>query len=145
MTSGGPDFGSLQWRLVTLPIKEGGLGVFSAADISKFSFLASRIQSNGLQNHILRKRPCGMGKLFDMAIERWMGVCPLFDVTRLVCENAAPQKTMKTLAGVFFTNLSGMLLQDPSLLPRQSAVLQCIRSPHAQDFLKVVPIQGLGQ
>ncbi|KAL8265286.1 hypothetical protein R6Q59_023416, partial [Mikania micrantha] len=32
-----------------------------------------------------------------------------------------------------------------NLSPRQKAVSKCLRAPHAQDFLRVVPVDGLGQ
>ncbi|GKE52410.1 hypothetical protein Tco_1487566 [Tanacetum coccineum] len=35
VTASGPGFGDWQWRLATLPIKLGGLGILSAGDISK--------------------------------------------------------------------------------------------------------------
>ncbi|KAJ0453014.1 putative exostosin [Helianthus annuus] len=31
------------------------------------------------------------------------------------------------------------------LSSRQKAVLECLKGPHAQDFLTVIPIEGLGQ
>ncbi|XP_022007936.1 uncharacterized protein LOC110907233 [Helianthus annuus] len=49
----GAFFGDLQWRLASFPIKEGGLGLLSAGDVSSFAFVASRVQSLELQDHIL--------------------------------------------------------------------------------------------
>ena len=51
----GPGFGDWQWRLATLPIKLGGLGILSAGDIIQYAFLASRMQTSGLQEKILAK------------------------------------------------------------------------------------------
>ncbi|PWA50977.1 hypothetical protein CTI12_AA467910 [Artemisia annua] len=42
---GGPYFGDFQWRLASLPIRSGGLGLSSAEDLSAYAFVASR--SNG--------------------------------------------------------------------------------------------------
>ncbi|KAF5801739.1 hypothetical protein HanXRQr2_Chr06g0251561 [Helianthus annuus] len=81
---GGPFFGDLQWRLVSLPIRFGGLGLYSAVEASSYAFVASRAQSWVLQDHILRDS----------------GIC---------------------------------------------AVFECLRAPHAQDFLLAIPIDGLGQ
>ncbi|GKB89853.1 hypothetical protein Tco_0962125 [Tanacetum coccineum] len=43
VTALGPEFGDWQWRLATLPIKLGGLGILSARDIIHYAFLASRL------------------------------------------------------------------------------------------------------
>ncbi|XP_022031302.1 uncharacterized protein LOC110932259 [Helianthus annuus] len=51
---GGPFFGDLQWRLASLPIRFGGLGLYSAVEASSYAFVASRAQSWVLQDHILR-------------------------------------------------------------------------------------------
>ncbi|PWA75874.1 reverse transcriptase domain-containing protein [Artemisia annua] len=42
---GGPFFGDLQWRLSSLPIRLGGLGLYSAKVVSSYAFVASRAQS----------------------------------------------------------------------------------------------------
>lgn len=55
VTASGPGFGDWQWRLATLPIKLGGLGILSAGDIIQYTFLASRMQTNDLQDKILTK------------------------------------------------------------------------------------------
>ncbi|GKF57528.1 hypothetical protein Tco_0171065, partial [Tanacetum coccineum] len=50
---GGPFFG-LQWRLASLPIGLGGLGLYSEKKASSYAFVASRAQYWVLQDHILR-------------------------------------------------------------------------------------------
>ncbi|KAI3822707.1 hypothetical protein L1987_10303 [Smallanthus sonchifolius] len=50
----GPFFGELQWRIATLPMRLGGLGLLSARDVAAYAFVASRSQSWELQDHILR-------------------------------------------------------------------------------------------
>ncbi|PWA97148.1 No apical meristem (NAM) protein [Artemisia annua] len=51
---GGAFFGDLQWRVATLPLRLGGLGLSSARDVATYAFVASRSESWGLQDHILR-------------------------------------------------------------------------------------------
>jgi hypothetical protein len=51
---GGPFFGDLQWRIASLPIKVGGLGLDSAVEATSYAFVAFRVQSWVLQDHILR-------------------------------------------------------------------------------------------
>ena len=51
---GGPFFGDLQWRLASLPIRFGELGLYSALEASSYAFVTCRVQSWVLQDHILR-------------------------------------------------------------------------------------------
>lgn len=53
VTASGPGFGDLQWRLATLPIKMGGLGIYAARDVINYAFLTSRLQTSLLQAKIL--------------------------------------------------------------------------------------------
>ncbi|KAL6533604.1 hypothetical protein OROHE_013437 [Orobanche hederae] len=70
MVCGGPFFGDLQWRLSTLPIRYGGLGLYTAKETSYYAFLASRVQSWGLQDHILMDAGVeGMDENFHKALE----------------------------------------------------------------------------
>lgn len=55
VTSEGPRFGDLQWRLTTLHIRSGGLVVYDAGAARMFAFVASRVKSIELENHILRE------------------------------------------------------------------------------------------
>ncbi|GJW55637.1 hypothetical protein Tco_0099722 [Tanacetum coccineum] len=113
---GGPFFGDFQWRLASLPIRFGGLGLCSAEDVSTYAFVASRAQSWSLQDHILKG--CGIDGAdsdYGYALDR----------VRI--------EIVKSL-GVSF-----------DLSPRQKAVVECLRAPRAQNFLTVIPIEGLGQ
>nr|GEZ33993.1 RNA-directed DNA polymerase, eukaryota [Tanacetum cinerariifolium] len=47
-------FGDWQWRLATSSFAFGGLDVYSASDVFNYAFLASRLQSAGLQTKLLR-------------------------------------------------------------------------------------------
>ncbi|GJW02417.1 hypothetical protein Tco_1561273, partial [Tanacetum coccineum] len=85
----GSFFGDFQWRLASLPIRFGGLGLCSAEDVSTYAFVASRAQSF---SEIVKS----LGVSFDLS-------------------------------------------------PRQKAVVECLRAPRAQNFLTVIPIEGLGQ
>ncbi|KAL8159521.1 hypothetical protein V2J09_001058 [Rumex salicifolius] len=44
------------WRLSTRPIRYGGLGLYSASEESQYAFIASRLQSWDLQDHVYRRR-----------------------------------------------------------------------------------------
>ncbi|GJW26690.1 putative reverse transcriptase domain-containing protein [Tanacetum coccineum] len=52
VTASGPGFGDWQWRLSTLPIYLGGLGILLAGDIIQYAFLASRLRTSNLQANI---------------------------------------------------------------------------------------------
>ena len=48
ITASGPGFGDWQWKLATLPIKTGGLGIYAAGDVINYAFLASCLQTYSL-------------------------------------------------------------------------------------------------
>ncbi|KAJ0900450.1 putative RNA-directed DNA polymerase [Helianthus annuus] len=129
---GGAFFGDLQWRLASLPIKEGGLGLLSAGDVSSFAFVASRVQSLELQDHILRA--CCMGDLdsdFRAALDGLQAVLPDVDLGGFANKDTAPREPQTILASAFY----GKTVKE----------INGVFGPHAQDFLTVIPIEGLGQ
>ncbi|GJX73909.1 putative reverse transcriptase domain-containing protein [Tanacetum coccineum] len=66
VTASGPGFGDWQWRLATLPFAFWGLGVYSASDVLNYAFLASRLQSAGLQTKLLwHAGIVASGRIFD--------------------------------------------------------------------------------
>ncbi|MCI07652.1 hypothetical protein A2U01_0028721, partial [Trifolium medium] len=66
----GPFFGDLQWRLASLPIKVGELGLYYAVEAALDAFVASRSQSWVLEYHILRDSGVyGMDSDFDSALD----------------------------------------------------------------------------
>ena len=52
---------------------------------------------------------------------------------------------MKKLAGAYFSVVEKSLASSHMLTPRQVAILCSTREPHAQNFLLIIPIEGLGQ
>ncbi|GJS54136.1 putative reverse transcriptase domain-containing protein [Tanacetum coccineum] len=144
VTASGPGFGDWQWRLATLPIKLGGLGILSAGDIIQYAFLASRLQSSTLQTKILMKTDIeSQGSSFKHALDVFNTICNL-DVLSVTTCTSAPHM-MKTLAKCYFGVIEKDLASKYTLSPRQVSILNCIRAPHAQDFLFTIPIDGLGQ
>ncbi|KAM0009212.1 hypothetical protein Hdeb2414_s0095g00791841 [Helianthus debilis subsp. tardiflorus] len=96
---GGPFFGDLQWRIVTLPMRLGGLGLLSARDVAAYAFMASRSQSWELQDHILRNS--GVANTdpdYAIALERLHESLPDFDLGGFSNKDTAPKKPQKTLA-----------------------------------------------
>ncbi|KAM0014804.1 putative exostosin [Helianthus debilis subsp. tardiflorus] len=117
---GGPFFGDLQWRLASLPIRFGGLGLYSVVEASSYDFVASRAQSWVLQDHILR----------DGGFTN---------------KDTPPPKAQHALASALFSKIVHEIEVQFDLTVRQKAVFECLRAPHAQDFLLAIPIDGLGQ
>ena len=88
---GGPFFGDFQWRLVSLPIRFGGLGLYSAIEASSYAFVASRAQSWTLQDHILRDSDiCGMDTDYSCALDRLRDTIPDFDCSGFTNKDTAP-------------------------------------------------------
>ncbi|KAJ0843610.1 putative exostosin [Helianthus annuus] len=143
---GGAFFGDLQWRLASLPTRFGGLGICSAEDASSYAFVASRAQSWVLQDHILRE--CG-GELLDSdykgALDNLHSSLPDLDLGGFYIKDTAPIKAQKILANALYGEIVKTVEEKFAFSPRQRAVFECLRAPHAQDFLSVVPIEGLGQ
>ncbi|KAJ0878423.1 putative reverse transcriptase domain, exostosin [Helianthus annuus] len=143
---GGAFFGDLQWRLASLPTRFGGLGICTAEDASSYAFVASRAQSWGLQDHILRE--CG-GDVLDSdyrsALDLLHSSLPDLDIGGFYIKDTAPPKSQKILANALYGEIVKRFEEKFVLSPRQRAVFECLRAPHAQDFLSVAPIEGLGQ
>ncbi|KAL5727948.1 hypothetical protein ACHQM5_001085 [Ranunculus cassubicifolius] len=143
-TAAGPGFGSWQWRLATLPIRLGGLGVYNAADALAYAYLVSRLQTKELQEHMLSKSGLSsLGSSFSDAWDRFHTLCPT-DIPVTSIENVAPQ-FMHQLAASYFDGVAKNVNKEFDLSPRQMAVWQCSQAPRASDWLFTIPIDGLGQ
>lgn len=143
---GGPFFGDFQWRLASLPIRFGGLGLCSAEDVSSYAFVASRAQSWCLQDHILQG--CGIDGAdsdYGYALDRVRMSLPEFDLSGFSNKDTVPPKAQNVLACALFSEIVKSLGVSFDLSPRQKAVVECLRAPRAQNFLTVIPIEGLGQ
>ncbi|GJW65974.1 hypothetical protein Tco_0117858 [Tanacetum coccineum] len=142
----GPFFGDLQWRLASLPIHLGGLGLYSAKVASSYAFVASRAQSWVLQDHILRDSDiCGMDDDYVSALACLRGKIPRFDFSCFTNKDTAPSKAQQTLASALFSEMVKDMKAHFDMTVRHKAVFECLRAPHAQDFLLAIPIDGLGQ
>ncbi|GKA98412.1 hypothetical protein Tco_0826349, partial [Tanacetum coccineum] len=144
VTASGPGFGDWQWRIATLPLTFGGLGIYSACDVLNYAFIASRLQSATLQTKLLRDVGIvAPGSTFDDALCVFNNVMEI-DFLSNLSEVAAP-KLMKKMADIYFTRVTKDAESSYSLSPRQMALWQSQREDHTSDWLRVVPISGLGQ
>ncbi|GKA71076.1 hypothetical protein Tco_0777215 [Tanacetum coccineum] len=128
----------------TLPFAFGGFGVYCAGDVLNYAFLASRLQSAGLQTKLLQHTGIiSPGPIFDDALS----VFNISMKTDLLCnpsEIAAP-KVMKKMADIYFTRVTKNADSTFSLSPRQMALWTSQMEDHTSDWLRTVPISGLGQ
>ncbi|KAL8234283.1 hypothetical protein R6Q59_020383 [Mikania micrantha] len=103
-------------------------------------------QSWSLQDHILRD--CcvdGLDSDYGFGMDRLRMSLPDFDISGFTNKDTAPLKAQHVLTSALFSGIIHNLGVKFNLSPRQKAVLECLRAPHAQDLLRVVPIDGLGQ
>ncbi|KAL8258895.1 hypothetical protein R6Q59_026848 [Mikania micrantha] len=143
---GGPFFGDFQWTLASLPICFGALGLYSTEDVSTYAFVALRAQSWKLQDHILRNCSVdGLDPNFGCALDCLHNSIPDLDLGGFTDKDTAPPKAQNVLASALYSKTVQSLGEKFSLSTRQKAVLECLQTPHAQDFLTVIPIEGLGQ
>ncbi|GKD40247.1 hypothetical protein Tco_1260454, partial [Tanacetum coccineum] len=144
VTASGPGFGDWQWRIATLPLTFGGLGIYSAGDVLNYAFIASRLQSATLQTKLLRDVGIvAPGSTFDDALCVFNNAMEI-DFLSNPSEVAAP-KLMKKMADIYFTRVTKDAESSYSLSPRKMALWQSQREDHTSDWLLVVPISGLGQ
>ncbi|GKC77653.1 putative reverse transcriptase domain-containing protein [Tanacetum coccineum] len=119
---GGPFFGDLQWRLSSLPIRFGGL------------------------DHILRDSGiCGMDDDYVFALACLRDTIPSFNFNGFTNKDTVPSKAQQTLANVLFSEMVKDMEVHFDMTMRQNAVFECLRGPHAHDFLLAIPIDRLGQ
>ncbi|GKA63271.1 hypothetical protein Tco_0762877 [Tanacetum coccineum] len=113
-------------------------------DVLNYAFVASRLQSATLQTKLLRH--VGIvtsGLTFDGALYMFNKAMEI-DFLSTPSDVAAP-KLMKKREDIYFTRVTKDDESSFSLSPRQMALWQSQRENHTSDWLRVVPISGLGQ
>ncbi|KAL8252388.1 hypothetical protein R6Q59_036081 [Mikania micrantha] len=97
-------------------------------------------------DHILRNSGVvGLDPDYQEALESLNVSLPDLDIGGFSNKDTAPSKPQKTLANALFSKIAQSLGEAFDLSPRQKAVFECLKGPHAQEFLTVIPIEGLGQ
>ncbi|GJR84358.1 hypothetical protein Tco_0155143 [Tanacetum coccineum] len=110
VTASGPGFGDWQWRLATLPFSFGGLGVYSAGDVLNYAFLASRLQSAGLQTKLLRHTGIvSHGPIFDDALSVFNASIE----TDLLSKDSCPQTREENGRYIFHTGIPLFSVSKP--------------------------------
>ncbi|GJT92818.1 putative reverse transcriptase domain-containing protein [Tanacetum coccineum] len=134
------------WRLASLPIRLGGLGLYSEKVASSYAYVVSRAQSWVLQDHILRDSGvCGMDDDYVSSLACLRDTITSFDFSVFTNKDTAPSKAQQTLASALFSEIVKDMEVHFDMTVRQKAFFECLCAPHAQDFLLAIPIDGLSQ
>ncbi|GKD82399.1 hypothetical protein Tco_1349238, partial [Tanacetum coccineum] len=113
-------------------------------DVLNYAFLASRLESAGLQTKLFRHTDVvASGPIFDDALCVF-NTSMKIDLLSNPSEIAAP-KLMKKMADIYFTRVTKMAESTFLLSPRQMALWKSQREDHTSDWLRAVHISGLGQ
>ncbi|XP_026401420.1 uncharacterized protein LOC113297214 [Papaver somniferum] len=142
VTDDGARFGILQQRLATLPFKEGGFEVYTMADASHYCYMASQIQKQHLQNTILSSIDTSeTSHNYQYSLNKYMQVCDLSTFST----NSVSPHPIKALAAQYFDVVKRKLPTKFTLTTRDAFLWQSNKLNHVMDFLKAIPIPGLGQ
>lgn len=99
-----------------------------------------------LQDHILKGSGIyGLDLDFDRALDGLHAVIPDSDLSGFTRKDIVPPKAQYVLASSLFGKSVHDLDLKFDMTTRQKAVFGCLQATHAQDFLLVIPIDGLGQ
>ncbi|GJW90618.1 putative reverse transcriptase domain-containing protein [Tanacetum coccineum] len=149
---GGPFFGYLRWSLASLPIRFGGLGLYSEKVVSSYAFVASRAQSWVLQYHILCDSGiCGMDVDYASALACLSDTIPSFDFNVFTNKDTPRLNAQQTLRVRISVKKAAPVnfLTDPSdgrstLRPADVLVFGRVGGKRVcVDLTKVSPIVGL--
>nr|GEX20610.1 hypothetical protein [Tanacetum cinerariifolium] len=121
VTTFGPRFDDWQWRISTLPFAFGGLG-------TKLLRHTSIVASGPIFDDALF--------VFSTSMETDLLINP--------SEIAAP-KLIKKITDIYFARVTKNAEPTFSLFPRQMALWNFQKEDHTSDWLRAVPISGLGQ
>jgi hypothetical protein len=127
VVGGGPYFGDLQWRVASLPIQVGGLGLYSAVEASSYAFMASRAQTWVLQDHILRDSGVyGMDSDFHIALDGLCDMILTFDLSSFTSKDTVPHKAQHPLASGLFSKIVQDMEVNSNMTIRKKAVFGCL-------------------
>ncbi|KAL8247612.1 hypothetical protein R6Q59_008828 [Mikania micrantha] len=87
----------------------------------------------------------GLDPDFGCALDCLHNSIPDLELGVFTNKDTAPPKAQNVLASALYSKTVQSLGEKFGLSTRQKTVLECLQTPHAQDFLTVIPIEGLGQ
>lgn len=146
MVGRGPFFGEIQWIMAYLPIRVGGLGLYSATEATSCDFVAFRAQFWVLQDHILRDSGIyDMYLDYDRALDGLSDVNLGFDLITFTRKGIIPPKAQHVLVISLFSKSVQNINVKFDMTTSWKAVFGCLQETHAQYFLLDIPIDGIGQ
>ena len=99
-----------------------------------------------LQDHILRDNVIsGMDSNFDNVLDALRDTISDFNVSSLTSKNIVPPKAQHVLSSALFSKSVQNMKVRFDMTIRQKSVFACLQAAHVQDFLLVIPVDGLGQ
>ena len=127
-----------QWNQASLPVRDGGLGIRSAASLANSAFLASAARPNDLQSHILPQPvPTIPEPIIETTLQRW---CVQSGTSAPEGVEAHNQKAWDSKCiKVIKDNLMLNALDD-----KDKARLLATQAPHSGDWLFATPITAIG-
>ncbi|XP_035834198.1 uncharacterized protein LOC118482693 [Helianthus annuus] len=100
---------------------------------------------NAIEDIVVCRGAFFWGPTMEGALDNPHSSLPDLDLGGFYIKDTAPIKAQKILANALYGEIVKTVEEKFAFSPRQRAVFECLRAPHAQDFLSVVPIEGLGQ
>jgi hypothetical protein len=82
---------------------------------------------------------------FDNILDGFRDMIPTWDFSNFANKDIVPPKAQHILASSLFGKIVQDMKVDFEMTARQKPVFGCLKAAHAQDFLLVVPIDGLDQ
>ena len=130
-------------HLAGLPLRDGGLGLLSVADVSCFAYLASIVDTWLLQDHLLRKFAGVASSSFDEALPFYRQQVPSAQVTLPTHLTSSALHTQHSLAELYFATRRAAFAS--SVTGRNAVVYQSLLGEHSSDFLLALPIPEVQQ
>ncbi|GJS74270.1 hypothetical protein Tco_0707111 [Tanacetum coccineum] len=107
--------------------------------------MASRAQSWVLQDHILRDNGIfNMNDDYVYALACLRDTISRFDFSVITNKDTAPSKAQHILASALFSEMIKDMEVHFDMTVRPKVVFECLRAPHAHEFLIAIPIDRLG-
>ena len=126
-----------QWLQVTLPVREGGLGIRSVVHLATSAFLASAVSTRTLQNQILPSFSSIPDKVVDLGITKWSSLTNLSPI------EGSPAGVQRSWDGcVVAVNRQRLLSLCPSELDQ--ARILAASAPHSGDWIHAIPSDNCG-
>jgi hypothetical protein len=88
---------------------------------------------------------CGMDLDFNNALDGLQDTISIFYFSNFTSKDIVPPKAQNILANVLFGKIVDDMQIDYNMTTRENIVFGCLKVAHAQDFLLVIHIDGLGQ